>query len=106
MMSVILRAGNQGVRVRAFAGLHVLDELRRLRVGHVEDAHAGHVVLRILHAPFAAIIAVARALGGQEEQVADDGRITLRCDALRTPTTITGLAGSVMSQIVKPAKLA
>ena len=79
----IFRAGHEGVRVRAFARLHVPDELRGLRVGHVVDSHTGHVVLRILHATVAAIIAVARALGGKEEQVAVDGRITLRCDAPR-----------------------
>ena len=76
------RAGHDRVRVRAFAGLHVLHELRRLRIRHVEDPDTSHVILRILHAAALAIVAVARPLGGDEQQVAVNRRITLRGDAL------------------------
>src|SRR5437868_1565868 len=68
--------------VRAFAGLHVLDQLGRLWIGYVVDAHARHVVLRVLHAALAAVVAIARSLGREKEQVAHDRRVALRRDAL------------------------
>jgi hypothetical protein len=40
------------------------------------------VVGGVLHAALAAVLAVAAALGGDEEQVADDRRVALRRDAL------------------------
>ena len=55
--------------------------------------------------PFAQSLRLPRALGGDEEQVADDRRIALRRDARYVADAITGLAGSLTSQIVKPAKL-
>ena len=54
--------------------------------------------------PFAAVVAVARALGGEEEQVAEI--VGSPCDVMHsTADTTTGFAGSLTSQIVKPAKL-
>jgi hypothetical protein len=78
----VRRAGDEGMRVRAFARLHVLDQLRRFRVRDIVDAHARHVILRVLHAALAAVVAIARAFGRDEEEVADDRGIALRRDAL------------------------
>ena len=78
---LVRRARDQRVRVRAFARLHVLDQLGRLRIAHVEDAHAGHVILGILHAAVAAVVTVTGPFSREEEQVAVDGRIALRRNA-------------------------
>ena len=54
------------MRVRAFARLHILHEFGVARVGHVENAHAGHVILGVLHATLATVVAIATAFGGKE----------------------------------------
>ena len=74
-------ARDHRVRVRALARLHVLDEAGCRGVGDVVDADARHVVRRVLHTTLRAVVAVATAFRGDEEQVADDRRITLRGDA-------------------------
>src|SRR5262249_55031327 len=78
---LVRRARNDGVRVRSFARLHVLDQLRMRWIRDVEDADAGHVIRRILHAAVGAVVAIAIALGGDEEEMADDRWIALRGDA-------------------------
>jgi hypothetical protein len=55
------------------------------------------VVLRVLHAALAAVIAIARALGGDEQEVAEDRRVALRRDALDADMT-TGFRGLLTSQ--------
>ena len=88
--------------------LHVctfLTSFGALRVGDVVDAHAGHVVLRVLHAALRAVVAIAAALGGDEEQVAVDRRVALRRDARTTDDDLPAWPDSLTSQIVKPAKL-
>ena len=71
--------GNECVRVRAAARLHVDDLFRMGHVRDVVDSHADRPVLAhgILNALCAAIRAVAGALGRNEEQVAVDRRIAL-----------------------------
>ena len=77
-----LRAGHDRVRMRPFARLHVLHELGRLRVRHVVNAHAGKVVLGVLHTLIPAIVAIACPFGGDEQQIAHDRRVALRGRAL------------------------
>ncbi len=77
----ILRVRNHRVRMRTLAGLDVLHEPRGPRIRDIVDAHAGHMLRRILHAALRAVLAVAAAFGRDEEEIADDRGIALRCDA-------------------------
>ena len=88
---LVLRIRDDRVGMRSLAGLHVLDETRRGRIGNIVDADTGHVVLGILDAALGTVVPVAPALSRDEEQVSVDGRITLRGDALHHRHRLRGL---------------
>ncbi len=68
------------MRVRAAAGLHVLDVLRMRDVGDVEDTDAAHAHLAhcFRHALTAAVVATRLPFSRHEEQVLVDRDVALR----------------------------
>ena len=82
-VALVLRVGDQRVRMRAAAGLHRRDLLRILQVGDVEDAHAAEALVadRRHHALQAAVDAAARLLDRHEQQVAPDRDVALSAGA-------------------------
>jgi hypothetical protein len=77
---VVVGVLEDGVGVRAAAGLHVPDVLGVADVGDVEDADAAEAVRahRRLYALGAAVEPAAEALAGDEEEVAVDRHVALR----------------------------
>ena len=82
-VALVLRIGNQRVRVRAAAGLHRRDLLRILQVGDVEDADAAEALVadRRHHALQAAVEPAAGLFDRHEQQVAPRRDVALSAGA-------------------------